>query len=123
MIRLYQWIHPDLGIPLAKWASSMSRNHYGKDPESEKLDDEKYFVYAREKLKNSFDYMLLGHTHRPMVVTNGHKTYVNLGDWIKHFTFAKYTENGLKLFRWIGGEKEDSKQYYDEIEPEIREFE
>lgn len=121
-IKMYQWIHPDIGIPIAKWASSMSRNHYARDPERQIKDDNEYFEYAKEQLKNSHDFMLMGHSHRPMNITNGKKTYINLGDWIRNFTFAKFSNNKLKLFRWVGIKSKGKNEPFVEIRPEFRIF-
>lgn len=99
IIKMYQWIHPDIGIPIAKWASGMSRDHYAKDPEIEKQDDQKYINYAFEILEGDYDYILMGHTHRPLIIENETKAYINLGDWIRHFTFGIFKEDKLKLYQ------------------------
>ena len=116
-IKMYQWIHPDIGIPIARWASATSRDHYGKDPEIEKRDDRKYINYAFEILENNYDYMLMGHTHRPLKVEKESKTYINLGDWIRNFTFGQFKENKLKLFQL---DRENSKEdfRFKEIKPD-----
>lgn len=122
VIKTYQWIHPDIGIPIARWSSAMSRNQYGKDPETEKQDDEKYLSYAIRIFQNQYDYILMGHTHRPMIVTNREKTYINLGDWIRNFTYALFDGNAIKLYRWLAAEDSDQSHLLEEIEPETREF-
>jgi UDP-2,3-diacylglucosamine hydrolase len=121
-IKMYQWIHPDIGIPIAKWASAMSRNHYVREPEKQEKDDNEYWDFAKEILKNSHDFMLMGHTHRPTCITNGNKTYINLGDWIGHFTYARYSQNELKLFRWLYSDTKGGNGQFKEIKPEHRDF-
>ena len=89
------WLHPDIGIPFAKWCSSSSRNHtsnrdYGSDDE--------YTAFAENKFKEGIDHVIMGHTHRPMLQTfeNG-KTLVNTGDWIRSFSYAKLENGKLTL--------------------------
>ncbi len=122
-IMLYKWIHPDIGIPIARWFSAKSRNHYVKDSETQKMHDEKYLAFASQLLKSDFDYIIMGHTHRPIAATDGAKTYLNLGDWISNFTFAKYDGKKLGLYRWT--EKNDQKNSYHivEIKPVLKKFE
>ena len=116
IIKMYQWIHPDIGIPIARWASAMSRDRYGKDPEVERRDDQKYIHYAFEILKGEYDYILMGHTHRPMIIEDETKAYINLGDWIRHFTFCIFSENKLKLFQLDKKDLQDEKSFK-EIKP------
>ena len=99
-IQAYKLLHPDLGIPLARWASSASRNHYQKSPEEERRDDEKYIRYALEVLRRGYDYAIMGHTHRPLFYRSDDGIYVNLGDWIRHFSFARFEGGNLRLLRW-----------------------
>lgn len=96
-IFLYRWIHPDLGVPLAKHMSQTSRNHTsGKIYNFE----EEYLEYAKKKFKLGFDYVILGHTHRPAYEKFNEHVLVNLGDWMVHNSYALLDENGLSLNFW-----------------------
>ncbi len=95
-IKLFQWIHPDLGIGLASNTSSKSRVHtdsknYGT---ADGLAD-----FAEKKIYEGFDYVIMGHRHKPQVhhySKGDHQgTYVNLGDWLGHNTYAEF--DGLQL--------------------------
>jgi len=110
VIATYKLIHPDIGIPFAHWASSTSRNHGLRTPEQARKDDAEYFSYAKEQLDNGFDHVIIGHTHRPKAVSYNNKRYINLGDWIQHFTFANYNGEVLNLFRWNGNQKHSNSQ-------------
>ncbi len=97
-IFLYRWLHPDLGIPLAKFMSQSSREYTNN-----KFFDhsEEYFQYAKEKFDSGFDVVIIGHTHKPSIKHFNDKIFVNLGDWITHFSYAKCDENGdIKLLFW-----------------------
>ncbi len=99
-IFLYSLIHPDIGIPFAKWISSLSREHtaHGGVP-----NDTDYLQLAIEKFQEGFDFVVMGHLHMPNYQIIGEKVYVNLGDWIDHFTYAVFDGDSLELKRWHGG--------------------
>jgi len=94
----YRWVHPDLGIKLANYWSRSSRNSQDEakmeSPESEWL-----FQFAREKLKDQhYDYFVFGHRHLPLnLAINNQSKYINLGDWISHFSYAKFDGKDLEL--------------------------
>lgn len=98
-IFLYSLIHPDVGIPLAKWVSHRSRNHTTKKGPP---DDSDYRALAHQKFREGFDYVLFGHLHSPILQEYGEKSYLNLGDWINHFTYAVFDGEELKLLTWKG---------------------
>ncbi|OQX95963.1 hypothetical protein B6I21_02545 [candidate division KSB1 bacterium 4572_119] len=97
-IFLYRWLHPDLGIPLAKLMSHTSRQHNSKRSASPNFDD--YFNFAREKFNQGIDYVILCHTHQPQLKQIGENIFLNPGDWINHFTYGLLDENGLTLNHW-----------------------
>ncbi len=95
-IFLYSLLHPDLGIPLAKWVASLSRSHQN----GKLIDDSDYRELAMQKFQEGFDYVIFGHLHNPTLQEYGNKTYVNLGDWIDHFTYALFDGEEMKLLSW-----------------------
>ena len=91
-IWLYRLLHPDFGIPLAHKVSGTSRNY----TKTINLKDEKdYLDFAREKFKNGHDFVLMGHRHLPLYHEDGDKVYINLGDWLEKYTYARF--DGIKL--------------------------
>jgi UDP-2,3-diacylglucosamine hydrolase len=96
-IWLYRQIHPDIGLPLAKLFSASSRAH--SDQKALKLVLE-YEQAARQKLSQGFDAVILGHSHYPILQRFGEKTYLNVGDWITHFTYGVLQGGMLALERW-----------------------
>ncbi|MCJ7546675.1 MAG: metallophosphoesterase [Deltaproteobacteria bacterium] len=52
--------------------------------------------FARRKLKQGFDAVILAHTHLPEAITvkeQGREAYYfNVGDWIKDFSYLRYNE-------------------------------
>ncbi|MFQ5750854.1 MAG: UDP-2,3-diacylglucosamine diphosphatase [bacterium] len=97
-IFLYGWLHPDIGIPLAKLISKKSKEK-GENP-----FDEDYRQFALAKLHQGFDGVILGHTHKPLFEKINAKFYVNLGDWIEHFTYLELIGTHFELKTWTENE-------------------
>ena len=92
---LYSLLHPDFGLWLARSTSSRSRDYTSQKDYSEKdgLKDAAFM-----KIKEGFDFVLMGHRHRAMMLKEGTGYYVNLGDWMINFTYGEFT-NGTFYFR------------------------
>jgi len=96
-IALYRLLHPDLGIPIARWVSKKSRQHTSQKDYG---DDSEYVEFACARFDEGFDIVLLAHTHRPMVVHAGDKCFMNLGAWMVSRTFAVLDQGRLELLQW-----------------------
>lgn len=96
-IFLYRQIPPDISYPLAKFVARRSRNWVQKRNTSY-LDE--YENFAKEKIKEVFDAVILAHTHVPVSQKIGDRIYLNLGDWFQHFTYGKLSEGEFSLIRW-----------------------
>jgi UDP-2,3-diacylglucosamine hydrolase len=94
-IRLYRLLHPDIAFRLAHFFSRTSRNY-----KELKDVDEEYIQYARSLFHEGFDFVILAHTHRPQIYREGKQTYINTGDWLYHFTYAKLEKGRLSLEYW-----------------------
>ena len=102
--RLCQWlfarIHPNLAFSIAH---SWSRRSREKEMHGELsfLGEEKEWliIYAKEKLKtNRIDFFVFGHRHLPIShQLTENSTYINLGDWIRHNTYAIMEDAEIKL--------------------------
>jgi UDP-2,3-diacylglucosamine hydrolase len=104
--RMCQWlfarIHPNLGIRIARYWSGKSRVATGRNDEKY-LGDEKEFlvVHSKEILaKGHFDYLIFGHRHLPLDIPLDKSRYINLGDWVRYFTYAVFDGNELKLLKF-----------------------
>ena len=103
--KICQWffkrVHPNLGVSVANAWSNRSREKEGElvflGPEKEWL-----IQYCKEILeKKHFDFFIFGHRHIPIDYDfpNGAK-YINLGDWINHFTYAELDGESLNLKKY-----------------------
>lgn len=92
--KLYSLIHPDIGIWLARGTSKTSRNHTNEKDYSGK---DGMLDYAKKKISEGFDYVVMGHRHRPQLSKFENGFYINLGDWIEYFTYGVFRENEFEL--------------------------
>ena len=97
---LFRWLHPDLGVRLAKHLSVKNKLISGEE-DKEYLGDEKEWLvlYAKRKLQEKhYDYFIFGHRHLPMELkVSENSTYINLGDWINHYTYGVFDGSEFKL--------------------------
>lgn len=103
---------PMLGMGLANYMSRRSRAQTGSTEEVFLGEEKEWLViYCKEKLKQKkTDFFVFGHRHLPIDFRlNDNSRYINLGDWIRYFTYAvmdgeqmelkAYTGNGDKIYR------------------------
>lgn len=102
--RLCQWLfarlHPNFGIGMANFWSKTSRKHTGESDRKFLGEENEWLaIYSKEILaKEHFDYFIFGHRHLPMdIKLSEHSRYINLGDWITHYTYAVFESGLLKL--------------------------
>ncbi len=99
-----QWcfarLHPNFGIWLATKSSQTSRMYTAKDEESYQGEEREWLVQFCKKVltKEHFDYFVFGHRHLPLEVGVGeHSTYINLGEWINHYTYLEVSADATVL--------------------------
>ena len=99
-IALYRWLHPDLGIPLAHWASGLSREAKGERPlEPERLWNE----IAGPRFAAGYDAVVVGHFHHVYERREAGREFFVLGDWIRRFTYLKLEDGVFALESWPAG--------------------
>jgi UDP-2,3-diacylglucosamine hydrolase len=100
---LFGKLHPDWGIGLADYFSRKSRAKTGASDEKWLGEEREWLViYSKEILeKQHFDYFIYGHRHFPIdLPLRENSRYINLGDWIVHFTYAVFDGNEISLKKW-----------------------
>lgn len=105
-IYLYSMLHPDLASKLARWSSRTSRNHGG----NRQLEEQEMTRFAREKIEEGFQFIVMGHNHHPIYRNFGKGSYVNLGDWINKYSYAVFDGLDLHLRRWRDHSKTSPKR-------------
>ena len=98
--RLARSFHPD-------FAWNLSRIYARKEEDySEPLPDELKSVFFPAKIAEGYTAVIIGHYHRAVHqketrAENVHHFFV-LGDWVKHFTFMRYSQGQFELRRLTG---------------------
>ena len=93
--RLFYQIQRFIPAP-ARWALAGIVSNASKQMNGDQSDFlvEKMFSFAAEKLRGDYDAVVLGHCHKPVLryvdVEGKKKTFVTLGDWIRHYSFLYY---------------------------------
>lgn len=101
--RLFAFLHPAVGVGLARHFSRKSRIATGKTDESFHGKEKEMLVQYCEQILRSkpVNFFVFGHRHLPLEIKlSGNVTYINTGDWVRYFSYAVY-ENGkieLKYF-------------------------
>ncbi len=96
-IRLYQGIHPDVGLPVANRFSLASRH----SRDARKLDGERLWrEVAEPRFAEGFDSVMVGHIHQAYERREGGRVFFVLGDWIDQFTYVTLTNGEFELRSW-----------------------
>ena len=93
---VFSRLHPNFGIKLGQAWSNKSR----KEQENLKSEEKEILVdYCKEQQKNNpVDYYVFGHRHIPMEVKIDERAnYINLGDWIHHYSYVVLSDQKLEL--------------------------
>jgi UDP-2,3-diacylglucosamine hydrolase len=96
-VKLFSWIHPDLGLRLARSSSKKSRDYTSNKDYGER---DGMIQTATEKINTGFDIVIMGHRHKPEFRTIGSGTYINLGDWISYNTYGELVNGNIELKEW-----------------------
>jgi UDP-2,3-diacylglucosamine hydrolase len=113
-LRAWKWLHPDVGVGIAAYFSRKSRMASSTVRNAKKFGKERDGLefFAEEKIKQGWEYVLMGHLHKPVVKrlagNECEGMYVNTGDWLEEPTFACFDGTVLRL--WDLGEFLESRR-------------
>jgi UDP-2,3-diacylglucosamine hydrolase len=85
---------------IANYFSRKSRAQTGQTDDLFLGEDHEWLIiYCKALLQNNFyDYLIFGHRHLPIDFTINEKSrYINLGDWIKYFSYAVFDGENTEL--------------------------
>lgn len=99
-IRAYRLLHPDFGVLLARRSSRTSRAYTSTKDYGD--EEEGMLAFARRKILDGVDIVVMGHRHKPRIMPVEGGTYVNLGDWINFFTYGEMVRGRMSLNTWNG---------------------
>ena len=102
----FRWLHPDIGMRLGHYFSVKNKLISGEE-DAVFLGEENEWLalYAKRKHQEKpRDYFVFGHRHIPLdLAVEGTVRYINLGDWINHYTYAVFDGKTLELTAWKRG--------------------
>ena len=92
--KIYSLIHPDLGIALARNTSKSSRDYTARKDYGE---EDGLYIFAKQKIDEGFDYVLLGHRHRRYFKEYKNGFYINLGSWLDAPCYGIFKDNKFEI--------------------------
>ncbi len=95
--KTYSIIHPDLGIWLASSTSKSSRGYTSKKNYGE---TDGLYEFAKQKIEQGFDYVLLGHSHNRFYKEYNKGFYINLGSWLDAPCYGIFKDNKFEIIDW-----------------------
>lgn len=100
---LFRWIHPDIGIGLAKRWSKASRLSKKESDEVFMGEDEYLIQFCRaQELLQHHDYYIFGHRHLPLEIDiNTTTKYFNLGEWVHSYSFGVFEGDVFHLKKYV----------------------
>ena len=99
----YRMLHPDLGMRIGHYFSVKNKLISGDEDVVFLGEDKEWLaIYSKRKLEQQHrDYFLFGHRHLPLEIElNSKSKYINLGDWISHFTYGIFDGKHFELKKW-----------------------
>jgi UDP-2,3-diacylglucosamine hydrolase len=98
---LFGILPPAVGVGIAGWLSRRSRAVTGAEDAIFLGEDKEWLItYCREILRTQhFDFLIFGHRHLPIdfLLNPAGSRYINLGDWIRYYTYAVMEGEQLSL--------------------------
>ena len=91
---------PYFGMGVAHYFSRKSRAQTGQTEEVFLGEDKEWLISYCKKViaKEHYDFLIFGHRHLPIdFKLNDRSRYINLGDWIKYFSYAVFEGEDLTL--------------------------
>lgn len=96
LLKAYSWLHPDIGIWIAEKMSGGSRAYTDNRDALQKQDGLRIFA-ERKITEEAFDYVIMGHRHKPEKTLFADGWYINLGDWLGSYTYGRFDEAGFHI--------------------------
>jgi UDP-2,3-diacylglucosamine hydrolase len=97
---IYNLLHPDLALSLGNKlsrTSSLRKLHKSKH----RRRSEGLQIHASKLIdKKGFDYVFMGHCHKPTLTPYGQGFYGNSGDWLRNFSYIKIIDGIPEICRF-----------------------
>jgi UDP-2,3-diacylglucosamine hydrolase len=89
---LFHWLHPNIGMGIARAWSGHSRAHNDEAEAGFQPDKEWILLYCREMQQRVHkDFYVFGHRHLPIDYDLGNGSrYINLGEWVTQYRYGVF---------------------------------
>ncbi len=104
---LFGILPPAIGMGLANYLSRRSRAQTGAAEEIFLGEDKEWLIiYCKEMLQQKkFDFFVFGHRHLAIDHRlNEESRYINLGDWLRYYTYAVFDGSSMELRSYKGND-------------------
>lgn len=95
-VRLFRWIHPDVGTWLATRSSNTSRSYAARDGGAGLRE-----AAGRRLAAGDLELLIYGHSHVAELRRMSTGVYANAGSWLDQPTFLRITPERIELRRWV----------------------
>ncbi len=98
--KIFSILHPDLALSLGnKLSRTSSVKRIAKS--SHKARVAGLELFARKQIQaGKYDYVIMGHSHNPVLIPIGEGFYANGGDWLRHNSFITIIDGKLELCQY-----------------------
>lgn len=88
----FQWIHPNIGVWIAKQWSKRTRDFSDQRNKPVVEHEERLLSYCKSvESKEHHDFYIFGHRHLPLELkVSDNSTYFNLGEWMNQCTYLEF---------------------------------
>jgi UDP-2,3-diacylglucosamine hydrolase len=93
---VYLLLHPKIGLAYARWFEKLARNLAGSMGIIGKFES-----FAKKKIEEEYDIVILGHIHKPICHKIGSGYYLNTGDWHEHYSYVVIEDSKPRLEKFI----------------------
>lgn len=96
---MFRWVHPDIGVALARLWSSSSRKIDDESIEDIKVEKEALITYSKNiEATEHHDLYIFGHRHLPLNISiDDHCRYINLGEWFTQKQYGVFNGKSFEL--------------------------
>jgi UDP-2,3-diacylglucosamine hydrolase len=98
--KLFSILHPDLALSLGnKLSRTSSVKRITKSSHKARVAGLELFA-KKQITAGKYDYVVMGHSHNPVLIPIGNGFYANGGDWLRHNSFITIIDGKLELSQY-----------------------
>lgn len=94
------WLYRQLPADFSYWLAKKVSHSSGNYTQQKNIEYQEYLNFARGKIASGFDFVVMGHIHQPILEKIDKGFYVNVGDWMKNFSYGVLERGELRLERF-----------------------